>query len=400
LSLIELTVDDLRCIERAELHLHPGHNLIWGGNGSGKTSLLESIFLLGRGRSFRTRNSERLIRHGRDRLVVFGRTGGELGSGSSRSGYIPNGALESTADLGGPAEGGISGYSGLATAVGGPGSAAPFPQALGVQVSRADGTIARISGATARSLTELTQAFPVQVIDPGVHKLVEEGGHRRRRWMDWAVFHVEHQFGDWWLRYTRILKQRNAALRTQPAQVSVWDAELVRVGELIAGARRQFVESLLPYWRESVLALSGLEPELHYFKGWAQDVTLAEALIASKARDESKRLTHPGPHRADVIVRMNGRPAREVLSRGQQKLVAVAMTLAQLNLLQEATQTTPTLLLDDPAAELDGDHLRRFIEQVMRLRSQLVLTSLHSESHLFGTPNRVFHVEQGRVQPV
>jgi len=173
-----------------------------------------------------------------------------------------------------------------------------------------------------------------------------------------------------------------------------------RVGELIAESRRRFVESLLPYWRESVLALSGLEPELHYFKGWAQDVSLAEALVASKARDESKRLTHPGPHRADVIVRMNGRPAREVLSRGQQKLVAVAMTLAQLNLLQEATQTTPTLLLDDPAAELDGDHLRRFIEQVMRLQSQLVLTSLHSESHLFGTPNRVFHVEQGRVQPV
>jgi DNA replication and repair protein RecF len=218
--------------------------------------------------------------------------------------------------------------------------------------------------------------------------------------MDWAVFHVEHQFGDWWLRYTRILKQRNAALRTQPAQVSIWDAELARVGELIALARRRFVESLLPYWRESVLALSGLEPELHYFKGWAQDVSLSEALVASKARDESKRLTHPGPHRADVIIRMNGRPAREVLSRGQQKLVAVAMTLAQLNLLQQATQTTPTLLLDDPAAELDGDHLKRFIEQVMRLRSQLVLTSLHSESHLFGTPNRVFHVEQGGVKPV
>ncbi len=129
-------------------------------------------------------------------------------------------------------------------------------------------------------------------------------------------------------------------------------------------------------------------------------MTLAEALIAAKSRDESRRLTHPGPHRADVIIRMNGRPAREVLSRGQQKLVAVAMTLAQLNLLQQATGTTSTLLLDDPAAELDGEHLRRFIEQVMRLQSQLVLTSLHSESHLFGTPNRVFHVEQGRVQPV
>jgi DNA replication and repair protein RecF len=399
LSLAELTVDDLRCIEHAELQLHSGHNLIWGGNGSGKTSLLESIFLLGRGRSFRTRNSERLIRHGRERLVVFGRTVGGNDTGDStysnvgieRLGF--GGASRSAGDLG-------SSHVGLGGPRGGQGTPGSLTQALGLQVSRADGTIARISGATARSLTELTQAFPVQVIDPGVHKLVEEGGHRRRRWMDWAVFHVEHQFGDWWLRYTRILKQRNAALRTQPAQVSAWDTELARVGELIAESRRRFVESLLPYWRESVLALSGLEPELHYFKGWAQDVSLAEALAASKARDESKRLTHPGPHRADVIVRMNGRPAREVLSRGQQKLVAVAMTLAQLNLLQEATQTTPTLLLDDPAAELDGDHLRRFIEQVMRLQSQLVLTSLHSESHLFGTPNRVFHVEQGRVQPV
>ena len=391
LSLVELTVDDLRCIEHAELHLHPGHNLIWGGNGSGKTSLLESIFLLGRGRSFRTRNSERLIRHGRERLVVFGRTAGGNDPGDSTRSDVDIeglGAAHANSNADNPAD------------FVRPGILSSLTQALGVRVSRADGTIARISGATARSLTELTQAFPVQIIDPGVHKLVEEGGHRRRRWMDWAVFHVEHQFGDWWLRYTRILKQRNAALRTQPAQVTVWDAELARVGELIAESRRRFVESLLPFWRESVLALSGLEPELHYFKGWAQDVSLTEALVASKARDESKRLTHPGPHRADVIVRMNGRPAREVLSRGQQKLVAVAMTLAQLNLLQEVTQTTPTLLLDDPAAELDGDHLRRFIDQVMRLQSQLVLTSLHSESPLFGTPNRVFHVEQGRVQPV
>jgi DNA replication and repair protein RecF len=397
-SLGKFTVDDLRCIEHAELQLHPGHNLIWGGNGSGKTSLLESIFLLGRGRSFRTRNSERLIRHGRDRLVVFGRTAGgdgDRGSDDSLESRRPD--LDARARDVGEAK-----HDGAA-----PGdlnrsdrTAGPPPQALGVQVSRTDGTIARISGTTARSLTELTQAFPVQVIDPGVHKLVEEGGHRRRRWMDWAVFHVERQFGDWWLRYTRILKQRNAALRTQSAQVSVWDAELARVGELIADSRRRFVESLLPFWHESVLALSGLEPELHYFKGWAQDVSLTEALVASRTRDESKRLTHPGPHRADVIVRVNGRPAREVLSRGQQKLVAVAMTLAQLNLLQEVTRATPTLLLDDPSAELDGDHLRRFIEQVMRLRSQLVLTSLHSESHLFGTPNRVFHVEQGRVQPV
>jgi DNA replication and repair protein RecF len=351
-SLVQLTVEDLRCLQRAELALDPQRNLIWGSNGSGKTSLLEAIFLLGRGRSFRTRNSERLIRHGQPRLTVFGRTDG-----------MP-------------------------------------PQAMGVQVAKAGGTTARINGATAGSLTELSQSFPVQVIDPGVHKLVEEGGFRRRRWMDWVVFHVEHGFADLWVRYTRAVKQRNAALRHQPTQAAAWDPEVARLGELIAEARRGMLEQMQAGWRESVAALSGLEVDLQYSRGWSQDVPLSQALVSSRARDQARGLTHSGPHRADVLVRLNGRPAREVLSRGQQKLVAIAMTLAQIRLLQERTATTPTLLLDDPAAELDGPHLLRFIEEVSRLRCQLVLTSLQSESDLFGRPERVFHVEQGRVAPV
>jgi DNA replication and repair protein RecF len=351
-SLVQLTVEDLRCLQRVELALDPQRNLIWGSNGSGKTSLLEAIFLLGRGRSFRTRNSERLIRHGQPRLTVFGRTDG-----------MP-------------------------------------PQAMGVQVAKVGGTTARINGATAGSLTELSQSFPVQVIDPGVHKLVEEGGFRRRRWMDWVVFHVEHGFADLWVRYTRAVKQRNAALRHQPAQAAAWDPEVARLGELIAEARRGMLDSMQTGWRESVAALSGLEVDLHYSRGWSQDVSLSQALVDSRARDQARGLTHSGPHRADVLVRLNGRPAREVLSRGQQKLVAIAMTLAQIRLLQERTATTPTLLLDDPAAELDGPHLLRFIAEVSRLKCQLVLTSLQPESDLFGRPERVFHVEQGGVAPV
>src|SRR6185295_17677022 len=114
MSLAELSLENVRCLHQAALTLHGSQNLIWGPNGSGKTSLLEAIFLLGRGRSFRTRNSERLIRHGQQRLTVFGRTDGVL------------------------------------------------PQAVGVQVARGGGTTARISGTTAGSLTELSQAFPVQ----------------------------------------------------------------------------------------------------------------------------------------------------------------------------------------------------------------------------------------------
>jgi DNA replication and repair protein RecF len=274
------------------------------------------------------------------------------------------------------------------------------PQAVGVQVAKDGGTTARINGATAGSLTELSQSFPVQVVDPGVHKLVEEGGFRRRRWMDWAVFHVEQGFADLWVRYTRAVKQRNAALRHQPVQATAWDPEVARLGELIAEARRGMLDQMQAGWRESVAALSGLEVDLIYSRGWSQDVPLAQALVDSRARDQARGLTHSGPHRADVLVRLNGRPAREVLSRGQQKLVAIAMTLAQIRLLQERTATTPTLLLDDPAAELDGPHLQQFIAEVSRLKCQLVLTSLQPESDLFGRPERVFHVEQGRVAPV
>ncbi len=353
MSLSELTVTNLRCIEEARLEVPAGVTLIWGGNGSGKTSLLEAIFLLGRGRSFRTRNTERLIRRGQDHLRVIGRVG----------------------------------TVSIASTV------------IGFELA-GEGVTARIGGRPASSLAELSQAFPVQVIDPGVHRLVEEGGYGRRRWMDWAVFHVEPQFVDTWTRYTRALKQRNAALKTDPAQAAVWDGELARLGESIAESRRRLLEQLDPYWQEAVAALSGLPVELHYLRGWSQEHSLREALMASRARDEARHLTHSGPHRADVAVRLHGKPARDVLSRGQQKLVAVAMTLAELRFLQATTETTPTLLLDDPAAELDGEHLERFISQVSRLRSQLVVTSLHAESRLFGSPDRAFHVEQGRVQSV
>ena len=353
MSLSEITVSNLRCIEHAELCVPSGLALIYGGNGSGKTSLLEGIFLLGRGRSFRTRNSERLIRRGQTHMRITGEI--RRPSGDSLR--------------------------------------------LGVEITRS-GAVARIAGRPAETLAELSQFFAVQVIEPGVHRLVEEGGYRRRRWLDWAVFHVEPCFVDIWLRYTRVLKQRNAALKTQAATVGVWDTDLVRLGEVITESRQQLMARLQPYWQSAVGALSGLDVELHYLKGWNQEHTLREALEASRSTDEVRRQTHAGPHRADIAVRLHGRPARDVLSRGQQKLVAVAMTVAQLRLLQDVTQMTPTLLLDDPAAELDGDRLQRFIDEVASLRCQLVVTSLHPESRLFGTPESTFYMEAGRVQPI
>lgn len=352
MSLAYASIENVRIIERCELDLHPGQNLIFGPNGSGKSSLLEALFLLGRGRSFRTRNTDRVIRHAATELVVFGRLRA-----------IPE-------------------------------------RSLGVRAARGSPTVAKIGGAFVQSLAELSQVFPVQVIDPGVHKLIEEGAPRRRRWMDWAVFHVEPTFVETWSRYHRALRQRNAALRLQPEEAPAWEPELIRLGESLSESRRSVIERLQPFWRETVSALSDLDVDLHYGRGWPREETLAEALTRSRARDAARGLTHLGPHRADVHLRLNGAPVREVASRGQQKVIATAMILAQLRMLSGVLATTPTLLLDDPAAELDAGHLRAFIDEVRRLRTQLVITSISADSVQFGAPDRLFHVEQGRVGPV
>ena len=351
MSLRHLLVENVRSIQRAEIDLHPHRNLIWGANGSGKTSLLESMFLLGRGRSFRTRNSERLIRHGEPKLIVFGRTDG------------------------------------------------PVERSIGVQASRAEGTVAKIDGVFARSLTELSQAFAIQVIDPGVHRLVEEGSNRRRKWIDWLVFHVEPSFMGNWTNYMRALKQRNAALRHQPDQVTLWDAELLKFGLPLDAARRAVVDRLQSHWVQLSKKLVGLDVELSYSQGWPQDESLAAALIRTAERDRLKAVTQVGPHRADIRLRQSGRLARDTLSRGQQKLAAIAMSLAPLRLISEVTGVAPTLLLDDPEAELDPVRLAAFIGEVESLNCQLVFTALRQTS-AFGKPETVFHVEQGAVRSV
>ena len=352
MSLTELHIQSLRCIEAAQLELHPRCTLIWGGNGAGKTSVLEAAFLLGRGRSFRTRQTEQLVRRGAEQLVVFGRTQG------------------------------------------------PVPHATGFEFDRSRGPQARVDGYPVRSLADLTLAFPVQVIDPDIHKLIEEGGRRRRRWLDWAVFHVEPHFGEAWYRYARALRQRNAALKTRPAEGRPWESELAEQGEKISAARRRVLAQLEPHWRSMLASLNCPPAMLSYAPGWPEPLHLQEALSAARPRDAARQSTTVGPHRADLRITVDAKPARDILSRGQQKLTAAALTLAQLKLLSETAGLIPTLLLDDPAAELDVAHQAGFVAEISRLRGQLVITALQPEIPGFTQPDRVFHVEQGQLRPV
>jgi len=349
MSLAELRVENLRCIASAALEFSPELNLIAGENGAGKTSILEAIFLLGRGRSFRTRSSERLIRYGQPRLTVFGRT-----------------------------------------------DSSP-PRHAGIEIASDGGTRARIDGENATSLLELSSVVPVQAIDPEIHKLVDQGPERRRRWLDWLVFHVEPSFAVHWGRYTRALKQRNAALRSGSTAADAWDKELIVNGMAITEARQRSLARLLPRLTENFARFGGLDVAPSFSTGWAADQEFETALRSHRERDRQRGTTTTGPHRADVTLRRGHRTARETLSRGQQKLTAVAMIISQLRLLQDELGMRAVLLLDDPAAELDGKNLQRLFDELAALKSQMIATSLTPETALFQAPKATFHVEQGRV---
>jgi DNA replication and repair protein RecF len=351
LSLSRLQVTDFRCLQSASLELDPRFTLISGPNASGKTSLLEAIYLLGRGRSFHTRRLEHLIRAGTERFIVFG----EVDTAHRR---VP----------------------------------------LGVEGS-SSGIRARVDGEKPSSLAELALLLPVQVIDPEVHRLIEEGPNRRRRFLDWGVFHVEREFVGHWQRYQQVLKQRNAALKArQPKSiVSAWDGDLVKSGELLSAARSRYVAILTPHAQTIGRNLLGMELALSYRSGWAKDCSFAEALQQSWTHDSEAGATQIGPHRAELSIRLDGMAVKDRISRGQQKLLASALLIAQLNLFPEESPVKPSLLLDDPAAELDDERLAGLIEEVSKHSVQLVITTLHGEFRAFGEPGRRFATAAGSV---
>jgi len=352
-SLGRLQVTDFRCLQSVELQLDPQFTLISGPNASGKTSLLEAMYVLGRGRSFRTRRLEHLIRHGAERFVVFGEV-------HTAHRQVP----------------------------------------MGVEGSRA-GIRAQIDGDKPSSLAELALQLPVQIIDPEVHHLIEEGPSRRRRFLDWGVFHVEQSFVGHWQRYQQVLKQRNAALKAHQPRVvvSAWDSDLVRSGELLSDARLRYVTALSP--RAEVIGrnLLGMELSLSYRSGWSKDQSMAEALQQSWNHDQEAGATQIGPHRAELAIRLDGTAVKDRISRGQQKLLAAALLIAQIKLFPEGSPVQPSLLLDDPAAELDDDRLAGLIREVSSQSVQLIVTTLHGEFSAFGEPGRRFKMNGGQVSP-
>lgn len=351
------TIQDFRCIAAAELDFSPDVNLILGPNASGKTSLLEALFFMGRSRSFRTARIQPLIREGCSELLVTARV-----------------------------------------------EQAGRPVTLGIRRSR-QAVEMRLAGEPVRSLAELAQALPVQVLDPSVHGLLDDGPRIRRRFLDWGVFHVEHGFQTAWQRYGRALRQRNVLLRSysDARNLEPWEQELVETGAEMDRCRKSYLQKIAPILEASASKLldSDDKVSIEYLQGWPEGSSLQQALQQGRARDRVTGATQSGPHRADISIRMGANRAQDRVSRGQQKVLAGALVLTQLAEYHRHTGRQAVLLADDLPAELDAAHLARFLELAQAGGNQLFVTAIRPETlpESLTAQARVFHVEHGVVTP-
>nr|WP_317627710.1 DNA replication/repair protein RecF [Halotalea alkalilenta] len=346
----------LRNLMRAELRPSPGINLISGANGSGKTSLLEGLHLLGLARSFRARQLKTLIHFDCDALTVFGRLQGDP----------------------------------------------PIP--LGLERRRdADTPVMKLAGERIERVSQLAERLPLQLIDSRTFELVEGSPKARREYLDWGVFHVEQAFLDCWKRMRRALKHRNALLRhgrIDRLSIDAWNQELAREAQRLDGMREAYVARLEPLFMATLARLAELpELSLGYYRGWDRSRPLGEILEASVETDRQMGFTQQGPQRADLRLKVGRRPAAEVLSRGQQKVVVSALKLAQGQLLEALTEHHCLYLIDDLAAELDLEHRRRFCELLEEQRGQSFITVIERDTlgYRFTTEVKAFEVRAGQV---
>ncbi len=363
MRLTELKITNLRNLTQVSIKPSPTYNVIHGKNGCGKTSILEAIYLLGHGRSFRSHINKRIINYTAESLSVY-------------ANLLP---IEDD-------------------------DTETLQAAMPIAIQRhIDGSMElKMNGQKAKTIAELAKQLPILLLNPDSYQLLDSGPKFRRQFLDWGLFHVEHGYFAVWQHFQRALKQRNAAIRlTHDAiQVKLWDHELIRHAEQIHVWREQYFQELLPIFLEILEQLIDIEDlSLEYKKGWRKDVTLTEALQNNLEGDMALGHTQSGPQRGDVKVLVKGMPAQDILSRGQQKLIVAALRLAQGKLLKKLTDKSCIYLFDDLSAELDQQRLQNIINVISNINAQTFMTVLEAERLTGLLPMdqeqvRMFHVEQ------
>lgn len=326
-SLTELNIHNLRNIDSVRLNLHPQYNLFYGENGSGKTSLLESIYLLSSGHSFRTREISPLVSEGASTLTVFART-----------------ATDET---------------------------------ISIQKSTAGPTQVKLNMQSCYSSSELAHFLPSQVFYQDIFQIIDAGPSVRRTLLDWGLFHVEQSYHATWKSYRAVLKQRNALLRQKaaPSAFVPWDKQLCFLADQLHQMRSSYFSQWALRFQDFLHRLTDIPCNIIYFKGWDKKEAgkdLATTLTDQFSHDIHRQYTNAGAHQADILFDLSIKKAKLLLSRGQQKIILIALKLAQASLLPGQC----IYLLDDIAAELDAKHLARLIDCLRTIKGQFFLTAV------------------------
>lgn len=352
MRIVSLHIRNLRAI--SESFLEPGHDINWivGLNGAGKTSLLEAIFIMARGRSFRSSRHGPLIRkiaselriscrlhsHGVNRVLDFVSAGGRSRLCNN------NNVIRRGRDLG--------------------------------------------------------KQIQVRIVTENSQRLLEGQPDVRRLFLDWNLFHVEQSYADLLANFRRVLSQRNAWLRCGASGPPVWDEEYISLADKITEFRRLFVDRL-QVELDSVDTAALRVPRLHLAlrQGWPEDADLKNVLAASFLTDTRRGFTRFGPARGDLLAQFDGIPG--VGSRGQSKIAVILLQLGAQKVLESHSDASCIWLLDDLRAELDSERYSAIWRLFVETQRQIFVTSLEdpglSGRPLFAESVKMFHVEHGSL---
>lgn len=355
MRLAQFSINQFRNLLDVQFDASSGVNLITGQNASGKTSLLEAIYYLSHIRSFRTQHVSDLINHQHKYFELVARLHHQ------NEQRIPVGIRRSRQKL-----------------------------------------VARMNQQDIRRVADIAASFPVLAIHPDSYRLITAGPGERRQFIDWGVFHVEHDFFDAWQRYRRALKQRNSAIRAgqQRRLCRMWDNELVTMAEHIHRLRTSYMAELQPVLNRLIKEFfPGKEIQCEYGRGWSEESDLADLLEQRLTQDMKRGYTSVGPQRADLKISVAGQSAQTGISRGQQKMLVALLRLGQAMQFSDKNNRPCVLLYDDLPSELDEENRARIMHILRGMRIQLFITAIEPEQLDLSAwkYKKMFHVEHGKL---